>query len=174
MEFKINSPKHGEFTVLIDDEDYDKIKDFKWYVGVNKKYRYYVGCGFNFGEKGKRKQKTIQLHRFIIDCPEGMVVDHVNHNTLDNRKSNLRICSQSENCKNNQKSKINKSGFKGVKISIKKHKGKIYSYWVAAIGYNYKNINLGSFKNKKDAAMAYNQAAIKYHGEFASLNIIEE
>ena len=91
-------------------------------------------------------------------------VDHRNGNKLDNRKSNLRICSRSENQMNRGKQKNNTSGFKGVSQI------KMNQKWVAYIKVNYKRIYIGCFLKKVDAARAYNMAALKYHGEFGLLN----
>jgi hypothetical protein len=112
------------------------------------------------------------LARYIMNCPKGMVVDHINGNRLDNRKSNLRICTQFQNTKNRFKSRSNKSGYKGV--SFFKAKYPLKKPWVAEIVYNYKRISLGYFYTKEDAAKAYNKKAIELFGEFAKLNVIKE
>lgn len=107
-----------------------------------------------------------KLHRLIMNAPDGMAVDHINGDITDNRKSNLRICVNSENLRNRGAQRNNKSGYKGV--SWHKPTGK----WVAMICINKKRKYLGVFINKKDAAIAYNEASIKYHGEFAYINKI--
>jgi len=106
------------------------------------------------------------MHRLILNAPDGMQVDHVNEIGLDNRKSNLRICNQSENQRNRSKQKNNTSGFKGVHWHV------VDKRWMATIKVDKKKIHLGSFRNPIDAAKVYNSAAIKYHGEFANLNEI--
>lgn len=162
MEFKIKSKTHGEFIVLIDDEDYDKIKNFKWGIKLNKfPDRFYV-ISHDYTEGNK----IIHLHRQIMNCPDNFVVDHINHNVLDNRKSNLRICTLSENSKNRKLSKNSSSGFKGVCWDKNSKK------WKAYISMDLKPIYIGLFDEKILAAIAYNDAALKYHGEFSCLNKI--
>ena len=98
---------------------------------------------------------------------KGYVIDHIDGNSLNNQKNNLRICTQSQNCSNQKIGKSNTSGYKGV--SYNKGQGKYNS----RIRFNKKLIHLGYFVNLKDAARAYNEAAVKYHGEFANLNKID-
>lgn len=116
----------------------------------------------------EKKRITYCLHRLITTCPEGMYVDHINGDTLDNTKSNLRICTNKENCRNTKLSKNSTSGYKGVSCYKKDRNKK----WIAKIMVDYKTINLGYFWTKEEAAYAYNLAAVKYHGDFARLNII--
>ena len=131
--------------VLIDIEDSEKVKDFKWYIDKNE---YIVSKCKKTGHKG------LYLHRFIMNCPEDMVVDHINHNTLDNRKSNLRICTQHENTFNKKEN----GNDKGVFLRGNK--------WIAQISYNYKNIYLGRFDTYEEALKVRKEAEIKYFGEF--------
>ncbi|PWU04799.1 MAG: hypothetical protein C5B43_04135 [Verrucomicrobia bacterium] len=136
----------------IDDEDFERVSKYNWSFDGN-------GYAFRI-EKGK----IIKLHRFIMNCPKGMEVDHIDGDGLDNRKSNLRICSHIKNTYN-QKNRLNvnnTSGFKGVHKVRKKYR--------AYISYNHKRINLGYFKSAKEAAIAYNKAAIKFHKSFARIN----
>ena len=106
------------------------------------------------------------IQNFIISSkpPERPFLDHRDRNPLNNRKSNLRFCTHAENMRNRGIPKNNTSGYKGV---VKNGKG-----WAAQIGINKKTICIGFFKDKLPAAIAYNKAAIKYHGEYACLNTI--
>lgn len=122
------------------------------------------GAGAYF--TGRRGDLHVYLHRLIAGARKGEVVDHINGNSLDNRKANLRICTKAENSRNRKLGPTNKSGFKGV--SWEAHTGK----WRAKIGTDHKQITIGRFDTKEDAARAYNEAAIKYHGPFARLNQI--
>lgn len=108
--------------------------------------------------------KEILIHRFIMNCPKGKVVDHINHDRLDNRKSNLRICTQADNMKNQKKSKKNTSGYKGVCWASREKR------WIAYIKVDGKNITLGYFKNKEDAINARLKAEEKYYSEFKFIN----
>lgn len=130
---------------LIDLEDVDKVKDIKWYLSH----------GY-----AKNSNSNLLIHRLVMDCPDDKVVDHINHNTLDNRKSNLRICTKYENSKNAQLSKNNTSGTTGV------YWNKLKNKWQAGIKVNYKQIHLGYFDTKEEAVEARKQAEIDYFGEY--------
>jgi len=104
------------------------------------------------------------MHRVILDAPMNMLVDHINGNGLDNRRENLRICTNTENLRNRGKDRDNTSGYKGV--VIKKGEKKFR----AQIRVNQKTIHLGSFSTPEEAARAYDDAAREYFGEFAWTN----
>jgi len=156
MELTTTGNNFNNATILIDDDDFEKINKFKWYISRSAKDKYYIA-----NRNGQR------LHRLITDCQDGMEVDHINGNTFDNRKVNLRICSRSENSMNRKKSNNKSSIYKGVSLY------KRDMNWVSYIKINGKKISLGYFETEKEAAFAYNTAAIKYFGEFALLNIID-
>lgn len=129
---------------LIDLEDVDKAKNYKWYT--NKGYVLNDSIGW--------------IHRFIMDCPDNMVIDHINHNRLDNRKSNLRICTQHQNNMNQGIRNDNTSGVTGVYFDKSRDK------WAAQIMYNARQINLGRFNTKEEAIQARKNAEIEYFGEY--------
>lgn len=146
---------HGE-EVLIDDEDFDTLSKFRWFIDV----RGYVVSSWRFnGTAG-----THYLHRMIMNAPARMEVDHTNHNKLDNRKENLRVCTRSQNARNTHKHVGNTSGYKGVSIDSSRNK------WQAHIKVEGRRINLGRFDDVLLAAKTYDLAAKKYFGEFAVLN----
>lgn len=148
----------GKFT-LVDDDDFEKISQYKWYV-TKKRDNYYAYRD----QMINKKKYHIPLHRFLLNVPENMEVDHINRNGLDNRRENLRVCTQGQNNANRLKYKNNTSGYKGVFWHIKN------KYWRTQIVINKKAIHIGVFQDKVDAAKAYNQAALKYFGDFANLN----
>jgi hypothetical protein len=149
----INSVKHGEHKIIIDTTDYPMIQHSTWGL-IMSGHKLYVWARIG--------GKVTRMHRLLMSAPSGIEVDHVNGDTFDNRRSsNLRLCTHHQNAMNRSKN-IGREGFKGVYPRAHKH--------VAAIKLNAKNIYLGIFSNPIDAALAYNAAAIKYHGEFARLN----
>ena len=129
----------------IDLEDLEKVLSKKWRCSNNG----YI-----------KSNDNLLLHRFIMDCPKDKVVDHINGDKTDNRKSNLRICSQSENLRNSKISKDNNSGYKGV--SFHKASGK----WRARITVNKDTKYLGLFKDKEKAIKVRKEAENKYFGEY--------
>jgi hypothetical protein len=162
MELIINSPKYGQFTVLYDDEDHDKIKNYNWHVEKRSKGSSLIYAASKVYKNGR--QSTLYMHRLITNCPDNKIVDHINHDTLDNRKCNLRVCSNQENSMNRKSNKNSSSRFKGV--CWKKREKK----WISQINANNKNTCLGYFENEIDAAIAYNVSAKCLFGEFAHLN----
>jgi hypothetical protein len=156
-------------TVIIDEEDLPLLKPYSWRVEPG---RHYVR---SFVAKTKRSpQKHISLHRLILGLHDVGVphVDHKNRNPLDNRKCNLRTCTVGQNNFNSRGlGKKKDTGYRGVYY----HTDKRYPlnvYIVARIGFQKKNIHLGVFESEIEAAKAYNNAAMKLHGEFAVLNQI--
>lgn len=129
---------------VIDLDDVEKCKSYKWV---------YRNDGYVSSRTGG---KGIKLHRFIANTPKGMHTDHINRNRLDNRKCNLRICSQSENNLNKSAYKNNTSGRRGVK-----HKNGRYE---AVIKYNKEKYYLGFFTNFDDAVKAREEAELKIYG----------
>lgn len=134
---------------FIDIEDFWKVRDICWNSN---------GCGYLCGWVDNKK---ILLHRLIMDCPDNMVVDHINHDVSDNRKNNLRIVTHQQNMTNLKKSKNNTSGTTGV--SWDKYSKK----WAAYIAINNKTIKLGRFANIDDAIKARKEAEQKYFGEYS-------
>jgi len=106
------------------------------------------------------------MHRLLAGTKKGQDTDHINHDRLDNRRCNLRVCTRSQNKMNVGLIKSNKTGFIGVSYN---KRDEIYQ---AGIAVNNKSIYLGQFKCPKKAAKAYNKAALKHHGEFANVNAI--
>jgi hypothetical protein len=138
--------------VLIDDDLFDELNKYRWYIGNN-----------GYAQNDSKPRKL--MHRFIMGNPKENI-DHINGNKLDNRKCNLRVCNQSGNTANGKIRINNKSGYRGVSWNKK------YKKWESYLTKNYKHFFLGYFDNKKIAAKVYNREAKKQFGEFARLNKI--
>lgn len=140
--------------ILIYKIDSDLIRDYNW-SWANGYLRAWVDG------------KTQSLHRIIAERMEFHIsdqIDHIDGNKLNNQRNNLRSATSSQNAINSKKPKNNTSGYKGVSWSKKSKK------WRAQICFEGKQIHLGFFDDSKDAANAYDKAALKYFGEFARLN----
>ncbi|KKN39441.1 hypothetical protein LCGC14_0743110 [marine sediment metagenome] len=148
----------------IDDNDFEKVSQIKWQYCLVGKKRDRECAMFRGNINGKKT--TIIMSRFIMNAPKGKVVDHKNGNCLDNRRNNLRICTNQQNIFNQKPRRIPNmsSEHKGVSWLERLRK------WRAYISPNGKQINLGLFLDESKAAMAYNQAAIEHFGEYARLN----
>lgn len=133
---------------IIDVEYIDIVKDYKW--------------SYSYGYV--RNNQVGLLHRFIMNPPDDMVIDHINRDRLDNRRHNLRICTIEQNNKNCSKRSNNTSGIIGVNWEKRRNK------WRAEISINGKNKFLGYYTTLEEAAEARRQAEIEYYGEFAPNN----
>jgi hypothetical protein len=153
---------HG-LSAMVDDEDYDALMLHTWHAAKHHTGKFYASTN---GKYVNRKRKPpIKMHRLILSAPKGMCADHINGDTLNNQRINLRLCTAAQNAKNRKKDKTNKSGFKGVnRFNCRKNP------WVAQISVDGKKKHLGLFATPLLAAQAYDKAAKQYHGEFASLN----
>jgi hypothetical protein len=152
----------GKHTI-IDADNYEWLNQWKWYYDKG-----YAVRNETVFVNGVRKQKRITLSRLILNAPKDMEVDHINGDSINNTKANLRLVTDGQNARNKRKVKNKSSVYKGVSL----HKGE--RRWHSRIMFDWKLIHLGSFEDEVNAALAYNQAALKYHGEYAKLNIIEE
>lgn len=155
---KIKLTSQGKFAV-IDDDDFERVNNFKWYA-YNSDGIYYAGRTLpgNF---------SISMHRYILNAPSQFYVDHKNRDGLDNRKTNIRLCTASQNQANRIVSPKNKTGFKGVSYHIRDKK------WHSRIRLSGELFHLGTFSNPIEAAKMYDRKAIELFGEFARLNFDE-
>jgi hypothetical protein len=150
---------------IVDPQDYYWLSNFKWSV-VGYDEHIYAARIIRKTEYGRIK--TVYLHREIMKAPKGLLVDHRNNDGLDNRRTNLRLATHSQNCCNRPKKANTSSRFTGVFFMKQRNR------WRALIKHHRKSIFLGYYKNDIAAAKAYDEAAKKYHGEFARLNFPEE
>ena len=152
VEIYITKKNGDKFTLLIDLEDLEKVKRYTWCV-TQKKKRLYALC--------RTKSQIVYIHQYILNYDNPLTCDHINLNGLDNRKSNLRICTNGENNRNKPLQKNNTSGVTGIYFH-KKNKN-----WIVQINVNGKPKNFGSFLNKEEAIKKREQLKKEYHGEYA-------
>jgi hypothetical protein len=148
----------GKFA-LVDTADYYQLSQYNWTT---------QSSGNTFYACRKVAGKVIKMHRFIMSAPADLVVDHIDHNGLNNCRSNLRLCTPAQNARNTFPNKGTSSRYKGV------HKSKGAKKWCAAIKLNNKTDHLGTFENQIAAAMAYDEKAGEFFGEYAHLNFPQE
>ena len=151
-------PLNQGYVALVDDQDYEWLSQWKWTAIVGVDGSIQAARRTTVGEGLPRKQ--IAMHRAILNAPDGLQVDHINHHSLDNRRSNLRLCTQSQNNMNQRRNKRNTSGYKGAYWHAPSHK------WAAKIQVDGRSIWLGCFDSVEDAAKAYREASAQYHGAF--------
>lgn len=141
--------------VIVDIEDLKLIENNRWYLDRN-------------GYVSSTSKTRVQLSRMLLNCPDGMLVDHISGNVLDNRRCNLRIVDKRKNAWNMKPNSNTSSKYKGVCWDASRSK------WRANIKLNGKQTFLGRFLTEDEAAITYNEAAKIHFGEYARLNIIKE
>ena len=156
----------GKYAI-VDPDDYQRLSKHKWYAAGRRGNCYYAVRMIKTRNGTKRQ---FHMHRQILKVPDDMFVDHINRNSLDNRKANLRPATPSQNVRNRAKNtnRTYTSKYKGVTWN------RCIKPWRAHIHFNHKLISLGSFDDEIRAAKAYDRAAKRYHGEFAVLNFPEQ
>lgn len=144
---------------MVDDEDFQELSKHSWCITGNSRMKY-----AGRGTRKAGKNQKFYMHRVILRAPFGVSVDHIDGNSLNNQRSNLRLCLHKENIRNGKLRTTNKSGYKGVSFIAARKK------FAAHIKVDYKSKYLGYFHDAKDAAVAYNKAAKLMFGEFANIN----
>lgn len=144
-------------TCIIDDVDFDTVSQYKWSFDPK---------GYAFRNSPRPNRKVIYLHRFLLQPKQKEYCDHINGDKLDNRRSNLRICTNAQNTRNRKIGINNTTGFKGISWN------KRDKMWYASLVKDGKKIYLGCSKSKKQAAEYYNEGAEEHFGSFALLNAI--
>lgn len=142
-------------VALVDDEDFNWLSQYRWHLD-----RGYAAMTIKKPQKG-----IMYMHRLINQTPKGMSTDHINRNKLDNRKANLRTCTQSLNNANSTQRTDNTSGVKGVVWHKRNER------WQAQVTFQKKNYYLGQFTDKRDAIRARNRAALSFFGEFVNVDL---
>ena len=156
-------PLSRGMVALVDDEDSEDLSRFKWYAHPTH-HTFYAARGIRLNGK----HIIEMMHRRILDVEPGELVDHKNHNGIDNRRENIRTCTVAENAKNRLKRTSASSRFKGVCWDA------INKKWKASIKLNKKLRHIGLFADEEDAARAYDREAVKTFGAFRCLNFQEE
>ncbi len=162
----------GKHTIIIDTADWERLKEYRWHLFAGKMHRYPYACTTRPDSRGgwrscgkRRKRKRIYLHHAVMgNTKKGTVVDHINHNGLDNRKENLRAITHAQSMQNTRSHRGGSSKYKGVSRHRQSQK------WRAMVNNEY----LGLFECEHQAALAYNKRAIEVHGEFAYLNVVPQ
>lgn len=135
---------------LVSEEDYEKVKKYRWFIDSN-------------GYPASRIEgKITRMHRFIMEPKKGLVTDHINRLKFDNRRENLRYCTPQENGRNKTGKRNSISGYRGVSPNG--------NYWRAYISTNKKQIHLGTYRTKEEAAMVYDKKAREMFGKFSVTN----
>jgi hypothetical protein len=146
----------------VDPADYERLRKYEWLARKGKN-SFYARRRVPTGKA--KKEKLVYMHQMVVKVPDGMVIDHINQEGMDNRSDNLRAATYSQNlCNRKKRSGAMYSIYKGT------HWHKNHKKWLARITFEKKTIHLGYFPSEIEAAKAYDRAAIKYHGEFACLN----
>lgn len=147
-DYKLVYVGKGRFA-KVDNEDFEKVRHLTWCTSHGYAYNFNIG----------------KMHRYIMDYPENLHIDHINHDKLDNRRRNLRLATQQENSFNSRARKQDKtSKYKGVWFSSKSKK------WVSDITKDGKKRRVGTFNTEEEAGKAYDRKALELFGEFAYLN----
>jgi hypothetical protein len=158
----LHGRKHTGYHAIIDPEDVERVTAYRWRIIFCGRYHtyQYVHC------RALQGTPLEYLHRFVLNATDrSVLVDHENHNGLDCRKANLRLCTRAQNMQNRKPDAISTSAYKGVGWNKKAGK------WRVRYRHNGRQYVVGYFADEHEAARAYDQAVIAIHGEFALPNL---
>lgn len=162
---EIRSKKNGIHSIYFDDKDEEFILSYSWHISKKgKRGIFYAQTSI----KREARWRTFMLHRLLLGISDPKIfIDHEDHNGLNNQRYNLRVSTVKQNCSNQRTQLRTKSSlYKGVYLT------RNVNPWRAHIMVNRRDLHLGYYAIETDAALAYNEAALKYFGEFANLNPI--
>jgi hypothetical protein len=161
----LHNTHHPGFFALVDATDEELVMKFTWRYIRSKQHN----TAYAFAKiKRDGKWGNITLHRLLMGDPKGVLVDHINHDGLDCRRSNMRYATNQQNQFNQPKRRGSTSRYKGV------HRPKGARFWKVNLRINGRPTYMGTFKTEREAALAYNEFAKQHYGEFACLNEIEK
>lgn len=153
----------GKYLTLVSDRDFRQLSKYSWHVIKERGGTKYAATSIKVNGRYKR----VLMHRMIMGEKLNFLIDHADGNGLNNTRENLRFCTYAQNNANSKVRSTNRVGFKGVK-----HIDNPTKPWLASIKHEGQQIYLGQYARVEDAARAYNEAAKKYYGEFARLNVL--
>ena len=152
--------KNKGMTALVDDEDFEYLSQFRWYADIQRGSHY----AMRWARLENGKYSNNLMHRELVKCGNGLIIDHIDGNGLNNQKSNLRTCTHSQNLRNTKPKRHGNSKYKGVSWN------KSHGVFVAKILINGKNTYIKQSQNEIEVAKAYDKKAKEIFGEFAWLN----
>jgi AP2 domain/HNH endonuclease len=155
------------YVAIVDDEDYVGLMQFKWHAQVDQRGR--LVYAHRWDRKADGRRENVSMHRQILGLGPREMADHVNGNGLDNRRENLRACTNQQNQRNREKVRTSINGrpsspYKGVRWNPNRNR------WVGEIKVDGRSVFLGHHRSEEDAARAYDAAALQHFGDFARLN----
>lgn len=157
-------PLNRGMFAIVDNDDFERLNQFKWITYKQKgRENWYV---IRSNKKNGLTPKQCHMSHHILTAPEGYVIDHINGNSLDNRRENLRIATYQQNSRNRTKRKATASKYKGL--------CRVRNKWRVSIAYDKRRIFLGYFEEQITAAKVYDKYAVLFFGKFANLNFPNE